>query len=315
MGRRISFALMFAAAMALSLTLGPGSFGQEQSGQLAASENPLELIKTYEGKPIDFSLDICAFKLYEAPGAKIEVYYDIPNTELKFQSVVSGELATSLIIAVRILDKEGKVVNEAANRGSTRIKTEKEATDPALSSKFVCSFNLEPGDYVFKVGVKDNLAGRVGVKERQFSVKSIDKDQLALSSVEFARDVQPAQEGETSGFLKEGLNMLVTPHPSRQYQLGDSLSVYFNIYNLKVDNSNRPRFNITYKFKREGDRKVMRCPKVQGERKEGGNQSHLYSFKLSPKFYKPGDYTLFITVTDELSTKGVETKEPFKIAE
>ncbi len=280
---------------------------------LAASENPLELIKDYKGEKIAFSLDIAAFKLYDAPGAKIEVYYDIPNAGLEFKEVASGELATTLIIAVRILDKDGKVVKEAANRGSTRVKDAKEATDPALSSKFVSSFNLNPGRYVFKIGVKDNLSGKIGVQEKEFEVKSIAKDELGISSVEFAKEVEKAKPAEESGFLKDTLKMLVTPHPSRTYRLGDTLSVYFNIYNLKVDNAKKPRFKITYKFKREGDRRIIRRI-VDGQRVEGVNQSHLYSFDVTEENkFNVGDYTLFIKVTDELGEKAVETKEPFKV--
>jgi len=298
--------LLIAPSVMLAQNVAAGS-------ELAASENPLDLIKDYKGEKIAFSLDIAAFKLYDAPGAKIEVYYDIPNTGLEFKEVASGELATTLIIAVRILDKDGKVVKEAANRGSTRVKNEKEAKDAALSSKFVSAFNLDPGHYVFKIGVKDNLSGKIGVQEREFEVKSLAKDELGISSVEFAQEVEKAKPGEESGFLKETLKMLVTPHPSRTYRLGDTLSVYFNIYNLKVDNAKRPRFKITYKFKREGDRRIMRRI-VDGERVEGVNQSHLYSFDVTEENkFKVGNYTLFIKVTDELSNKAIETKEPFKI--
>lgn len=286
----------------------------EPGAALASSENPLELIKTYTGKQIEFSLDIAAFKLYEAPGAEIEVYYDIPNSELKFEPVVSGELATSLIIVVRILDKDGKTVKETPNRGSTTVKSTKEATDPTLSSKFISAFNLDPGEYSFEIGIKDNLANTLGVKKRQFTVKSVTKDELAISSVQFADEVRPAAPNETSGFFKDAINMVVTPHPSRRYKLGKTLSVYFNIYNLLVDNAKKPRFKVTYKFKREGDRRVMRKI-VEGQRVEGSHQSHLYSFDLMPVYYKPGSYTLMITITDELSSKKLEIKEPFTIVE
>jgi len=284
------------------------------SSELAASENPLDLIKDYKGERINFNLDIAAFKLYDAPGAEIEVYYDIPNTALVFKEIASGELATTLIIAVRILDKEGAVVKQAANRGSTRVKNQKEAKDPMLSSKFVSAFNLDPGTYVFKVGVKDNLSCKIGVQEKEFEVKSLAKDELGTSSIEFATDVEKPKLGEDSGFLKETLNVLVTPHPSRTYRLGDTLSVYFNIYNLMVDNSKRPRFKITYKFKREGDKRIMRKI-VDGERVAGSNQSHLYSFDITEKNrFKVGNYTLFIKVTDKLGNRAVEMKEAFKVA-
>jgi len=287
--------------------------------ELAASDNPLELIKNYKGEKINFALDIAAFKLYDAPGAKIEVYYEIPNSALQFKQIASGEMATSLIIVVRVLDKDGKTVKEAANRGSTRVKNQQEATNPDLAGKFVSSFNLDPGHYVFEVGVKDNVSGKIGVQKREFEVKSIPQGKLALSSVEFAKDVEKAKENEQSGFLKPTLNMVVTPQPSRTYHLGDTLSVYFNVYNLKVDNAGKPRFKVTYKFKREGDRRIMRQI-VEGKRVKGENQSHLYSFSLRPTYkgtdkreFEIGNYTMFIKVSDELAGKAVETKEPFKI--
>ncbi|HUT04765.1 MAG TPA: hypothetical protein VM163_12840 [bacterium] len=320
--RQFYHVLLPAIAIILGTLIAPAAvLAQEPSTgtELAASDNPLELIKSYKGEKIDFGLDIVAFKLYDAPGAKIEVYYEIANPALEFKQIVSGELATSLIIAVRILDKDGKTVKEAANRGSTRVKNQQEAADPKLAGKFVSSFNLDPGHYVFEVGVKDNLSGKIGVQKREFEVKSIAKGELALSSIEFAKDVEKAKEEEQSGFLKPTLNMVVTPQPSRQYRLGDTLSVYFNVYNLKVDNAGKPRFKITYKFKHEGDKRIMRQI-VEGERVEGANQSHLYSFSLTPTYkgsdkskFKVGNYTLFIKVSDELAGKGVETKEPFKI--
>ena len=198
--------------------------GAPTSGALAGSENPLDLIKDYKGEKIDFSLDIAAFKLYDAPGAKIEVYYDIPNAGLEFKEVASGELATTLIIAVRILDKDGKVVKEAANRGSTRVKDENEATDSALSSKFVSSFNLDPGTYAFKIGVKDNLSGKIGVQQRDFEVKSLAKDELGISSVEFANDVEKAKPGEESGFLKDTLRKIQSREPREIGVVADALA-------------------------------------------------------------------------------------------
>ncbi|MBN1591851.1 MAG: hypothetical protein JW941_01220 [Candidatus Coatesbacteria bacterium] len=278
-----------------------------------AVDNPLDLAKDYKGEKIAFTLDIAAFKLYDAPGAKIEVYYDIPNSALEFKEIAPGELATSLIIAVRILDKEGKVVKEAANRGSTRVTDLKETKDPLLSSKFVSAVNLDPGSYTFKVGVKDNLTGKIGIQEREFEVKSPIEGQLGVSSIEFGKEVQKAKEGDDSGFLKDTLNMIVTPHPSRTYHLGDTLSVYFNIYNLMVDNASKPRFKITYKFKRTGERRVIKS-EVPGERVPGKNQSHLYSFEVTKQnHFDVGDYTLFVKITDELSNKAVEVKEPFKV--
>ncbi len=321
--RQFYHVLLPAIAIVLGMLVAPAAVLAQSAPtgteQLAASDNPLLLIKTYKGEKIDFGLDIVAFKLYDAPGAKIEVYCEIPNSALEFKQIVSGGLATSLVIAVRILDKDGKTVNEAVKRGSRRVKNQQEAADPKLSGKFVSSFNLDPGCYVFEAGVKDNLSGKIGFQKREFAVKSIAKGELALSSIELAKDVEKAQENEQSGFLKPTLNMVVTPQPSHQYRLGDTLSVYFNVYNLKVDNAGKPRFKVTYKFKHEGDRRVMRQV-VEGERVKGANQSHLYSFSLTPTYkgsdkakFKVGNYTLFIKVSDDLAGKAVETKEPFKI--
>lgn len=313
--RRHPYFVVAALALGLAVCIGQSLAEvktQPASLQVAPSDNPLELAKSYTGKMIKFDMDICAFKLYDSPSARIEVYYDIPNDQLQFAQLVSGEYATTLIIAVRILDKDGKIVKEAASRGSTRVKDKKETTDPSLSGKFVCAFNLKPGDYVFKVGVKDNLSNKIGVLQKEFKVKTIEKDQLAISSVEFGGDVVQAKPGEQSGFFKPSLNVVVPPNPSRKYHLGDTLSVYFNIYNLQVDNAGRPRFHVTYKFKRAGDRRIQRVI-AKGQRIKGKNQSHLYSLPLDPKRFQPGNYTLFITVTDEISKKAVETKEPFFI--
>jgi len=283
------------------------------------SENPFVLIKNFKGTPIDFNLEICAFKLYDAPGAEIDVYYEIPNRQLAFKPLVSDEFATSLVVAVRILDKDGKILKETASRGSTRVKTEKETKDPALSGNFISSFNLEPGDYVFKVGVCDNVSGAVGVKERKFSVKSLPEGELGISSVLFSSDVRKAESEDDPARVKG--DWVVTSNPTRTYRIGDTLSVYFNIYNLKLDNAGKPRFKVSYVFKREGQRRMWRDV-VKGERKKGENQGHLYSNDLLAKFkgtdkdkFKPGKYTLFIKVTDELGNKAVEAKEAFTILE
>lgn len=129
-----------------------------------------------------FFYDYLNFKSDETGQTRVDVYIQVPYTEVQFVKSETGfSGGYRVTVSVFDEDKEKLIVEKMWNE-----KIETENFDQTNSSKNFNlsrrSFNLIPGDYVFRTAVEDRDSRKTNVSESSFKVRDLSDD-VSVSDV------------------------------------------------------------------------------------------------------------------------------------
>jgi tetratricopeptide (TPR) repeat protein len=106
-------------------------------------------------------------------------------------------------------------------------------------------FDANPGLHFLNIIIRVADENKVGGYKYHTTIGSYGRGSLQMSKLELAREILATDE--TDKFVKNGLRVI--PQPVRTFSKKNPIYVYFEVYNLPVENSNRLGFNVTYKIK------------------------------------------------------------------
>ena len=147
---------------------------------------------------------------------------------------------------------------------------------------------------------------------------------LEISDLELAWKIA---ERKTAGrFAKGDLNVI--PMPSRTYRKGQSVFVYYEIYNLKKDEFGQTNYSVSYRItSREAPDQVSKISRLfrwgTGKREElavsyeqmGNDAQEVEYVELALDDQVPGRYSLKVSINDSNSGEFVEKDAVFVIVE
>ena len=149
-----------------------------------------------------------------------------------------------------------------------------------------------------------------------------------MSDLQLADFITPsANEG---AFVKKGLRVI--PHPGRQYKSSQPVYLYFEIYNLTMDEYGRTHFRTDYtvsshkKKRAVFSRIIADVGEVVGRESRRGEITVSYENQgthetdigytgIDMKDSSPGKYRLTVTVEDLINTENVERSIDFELVE
>ena len=174
------------------------------------------------------------------------------------------------------------------------------------------SFPLRSGRYKLELVLKDLHSGNVGTHYFGFVVPRYNEDQLGISSIMLADRIEglpPTQVG--NGMFVIGASK-VHPNVKEEFDREKTLGIYFQIYNLTLDDQTQKQSAVIDYHFMQGDRKVARFQEERGEL--GGASQQMTLGKLMPlKSLAPGNYRLVVNVTDNLSRRSVRQVAKFQL--
>jgi GWxTD domain-containing protein len=180
------------------------------------------------------------------------------------------------------------------------------------------TFSVDRGYYRLAVSVRGEASGRESSYTTSFSTERFGPE-LALSDILFARSI--AQAEEPSIFTRGPLEVI--PHAYRVYSRSFALPLYFEIYNLALDERGVASFRIQYKIIPQSPRKKslrerfsQTPPVAASEFESSGYDRHepQYIFVRTDNLPK-GPYEVLITVTDAISKETAYRKGTFSIVD
>ena len=171
---------------------------------------------------------------------------------------------------------------------------------------------LHSGRYKLELVLKDLHSGNVGTHYFGFVVPRFRDDELGISSIILAdriEDLPPTRVGD--GMFVIGASK-VHPNVREEFDREKTLWIYFQIYNLTLDDQTKKQSAVIDYHFMQGHRIVA---EHQEERTGLPGASHQMTLeKLMPlKILAPGDYRLVINVTDSLSERSVRQVARFKV--
>ena len=272
-----------------------------------------------ETAPLDFHYSMADFR-GEDDRSLLEIYYGVPILPAHYVSeedVTRQVLTHHAALISSSLDtvyrrSDGLTYEAAGNQAGEGIQV------PG-----VLKLNLPPGAYRLEVRSQDRLRGRVGAYRQHVVVEPYGEDRLQVSDLELAWQV--AAEKVDSRFRKGDLN--VVPMLSRTYKKGQSVFVYYEIYNLAKDEFGQTKYNVSYTItSRDIPGRVGNISRLfrwrTGRREElavtyeqqGEAAQEVEYVELALGEQVPGRYSLKVSITDRNRGEMAEKDAVFVIA-
>ena len=286
----------------------------------AARVEPNYYAPEEESAPLDFYYSLADFR-GEDNRSLLEIYYGVPVLPAHYDSEAdvtrqvlthhAALISSSLDTVYR--ESDGLTYEAGGNRAGEGIQV------PG-----VLKLTLPPGAYRLEVKAQDRLRGRTGAYRQQVVVEPYGEERLQISDLELAWQV--ASESVDSRFNKGELN--VVPLPSRTYRKGQSVFVYYEIYNLSKDEFGRTRYNVSYTItSRDSPGRTSSISRLfrwqTGIREElevtyeqqGESSDEVEYVELDLAEQVPGRYSLEVSINDRNSGQTAEKDVVFVIAQ
>ena len=170
----------------------------------------------------------------------------------------------------------------------------------------VVRLDAPPGYYKLEVHLQDRLSGRQGRYRQLIQLEKYQTRSMKVSDLELAWRV--AEGGPQDKFRKGELH--VVPMPTRTYPKGQSVFVYYEIYNLKRNEFGQTKYQVEYTIAPKGKGvggAVSRFVKTLGGKREkvlmgyeqvGTMDLETVYTELELGDREPGRYALEVVITD-----------------
>ncbi len=151
-------------------------------------------------------------------------------------------------------------------------------------------FSLTPGFYHMAVTVEERNSGRISSSRTDIVCRDFES-KLAMSDILFASKITPVTR--TSPFNRGALKVI--PHASRRYSKSHPIQVYFEVYNLDINDQGISSYAVEYWIvSREPTQLSFWNP---GRKKEA---SLVFSSSFKNSCHGPHDVIHFTVDTDNL---------------
>lgn len=239
------------------------------------------------------------------------------NLEFPVQPVEGRPLpARSYQAEAVIMDPDYKVIDR--QKRDITLPATMARPDGARLMPAQIVFSLPRSYYRVAVNMSDLDAQTHSAYRTNVSARDFDHD-LAISDVLFAQKIAPT--GELSPFARGPLE--VVPHPIRRYAVGTPVPVYFEVYDLQLDERGLSDYEVEYRVVPSSDDKKSVFDRFSGSqtvfasRFDGSGYSATEPLHLTIKSenLKPGLYDFIVRVKDDLAQSETFRQATFRIVE
>jgi hypothetical protein len=185
----------------------------------------------------------------------------------------------------------------------------------------VARLDLQPGRYRLEVQVQDLDTGKRGRYRQTIEVSAYPQDRLRMSDLELAWRI--TEDAREDVFSKGGLR--VVPMPGRTYGKGQSVYVYYEVYNLQRDEFGQTHYRVSYSVGKKGKSsaahiaRLLRLAVGGGEEvavtyeQRGAAATQVEHVALDLGGVQAGPQVLQVSVTDLNSGGAAEREAAFAI--
>jgi GWxTD domain-containing protein len=241
----------------------------------------------------------------------VPITIQIPNNQLSFQSKDGVHTATLNLFA-RVSSLSGRTVQTFEDT------IRKDFPDSLLqgslrsSSIYQKAVPLRPGLYRLDVVLKDTTSNNIGVVNTRLAVPPFDDDKLQASTLILADEISPVASKDIGlGMFVIG-SMKVRPKLDQSFLATQPIGVYFQIYNLKIDdNTHKNNASIEIKIL-QGDQPIKQVVQSSEQLHQPGEQLTVQE-SLPAQTLAPGKYRLEIKTTDAVSNQSITRTADFTV--
>lgn len=230
----------------------------------------------------------------------------VAQKDLEFQNK-EGVMHGVLDIYGQLISLGGRVVNSFDDSVVVDVPEHDFQTYVNRKQVYQKAVPLRPGHYKLSLVIKDQNSGNIGALDLGLVVPHFDEDRLASSSLILADLIQqlPTTQVGTGPFVIGGTK--VRPSVTKVFNRDQDLGIYMQVYNLTQDpKTHKPSGEIQYDLSRDGKSVFTRTEPAQ-------TAQVTIEKKLPLKSLEPGQYTLQVRVTDNVSKQSVVQPATFQL--
>ena len=246
--------------------------------------------------------------------SRLEVYYGVPVLD----AVDDGQSEVAFERGVALFDSAWTPVY----RKVWPMPVQVDSTGIEAGTLAIDELALEvlPGKYYLGLQIAHPASARSGGYTQELVVEDYATPGLKISDIELAGRVQ----------VDSLARVEVVALPSRTYKAGQSIAIYYEVYDLQRDDLGRTQYRVDYRMTpREGKLSGVRVLRAIGRLlgieekavvtisyRHSGNAADEYNYlEIDPGDSAPGRYEIAVTVTDLIAGQSAEKTAVFFIGE
>ena len=275
----------------------------------------------FGGEPLEYAFDAVSFR-GDGGATEVELSFSIPSWQFGDVSDEKGDRSW--------LDNQftlrDPVQTPAFSRKfrfgpiarPERPQGNREFTGAAVT--LAANIEAPSGAFTAAVEMRDEATRRIGVYSKPVAFSDYRGSRLLISDLKLSTGITPATN--PGPFVRKGLN--VVPNPGRLYPRSQLVYVYYEVYNLGMDDAGRTSYETLYEITPRGmpalrnrrarrpddARTVMSFFEGAGTSAEEAEYTAMDTTDL-----EAGEYLLTVTLTDRHADRRVSKSVNFMVVE
>ena len=283
------------------------------------ASSPTDYRHDFGGDPLEYAFDAVSFR-GDGGVTEVDLSYSIPVWQFGDITDDKGD-RTWLDNQVTLRDSIHTPAFSRKFRFGPVARPDRQlGSQDFRGAAFTLAANLvmPAGTFTAAVEMRDEATQRIGVYKKPVSISDYRGSGLLISDLKLSTGITPAS---TAGpFVRKGLN--VVPNPGRLYARGQSVYVYYEVYNLGMDEGGRTSYETLYEITPLGmpalrNRRARRPDDMQTVMSffegEGTTPEEAEYTALDTTDLEAGEYVLTVTLTDRHADKSVTRSVNFMV--
>jgi len=241
----------------------------------------------------------------------VPITVQIPNNQMSFQSKDGVHTATLNLFA-RVSSLSGRTVQTFEDTIRRDFPDSLLQASLRSSSIYQKAVPLRPGLYRLDVVIKDTTSNNVGVVNTRLAVPPFDDDKLQASTLILADEISAVASKDIGvGMFVIG-STKVRPKLDQSFAPSQPMGIYFQLYNLKIDDSTHKN-NASIDFEIfQGDRSIKHVVQTSEQLHQSGEQMTVQE-SVPLENLPPGKYRINIKATDAVANQTVSRTSEFSV--
>jgi GWxTD domain-containing protein len=241
----------------------------------------------------------------------VPITLQIPNNQLSFQSK-DGVHTAIMNLFGRITTLSGRPVQTFEDTVRRDFPDSLLQASLRSASIYQKALPLRPGLYKLDVVLKDTTSNNIGVVNTRLAVPPFEDDKLQASTLILADEISPVPSKDIGlGMFVIG-SMKVRPKLDQSFSANQPIGLYFQIYNLKIDeNTHKNNASLDIQIF-QGNQSVKHVVQNSEQLHQSGEQMTVQE-SLPPQTLPPGKYRIEIKTTDAVSNQSISRSAEFTV--
>jgi len=241
----------------------------------------------------------------------VPITVQIPNNQLSFQSK-DGVHSATLNLFARVSSLSGRTVQTFEDTIRRDFPDSLLQASLRSASIYQKAVPLRPGLYRLDVVLKDTTSNNIGVVNTRLAVPPFDDDKLQASTLILADEISPVAAKDIGlGMFVIG-SMKVRPKLDQSFTASQPIGVYFQIYNLKIDDKTHKNNASIEIHILQGDQSIKHVVQSSEQLHQSGEQVTVQE-SLPAQTLAPGKYRIEIKTTDAVANQSITRSADFTV--